>query len=46
LIERGPQRAFVPSEELVARLAGALNPEDDLAADLRAANDLAIDPFE
>ena len=47
--ELGPapsQRAFVPSEELVARLAGTLVTEDDLAADLRAANDLAIDPFE
>jgi len=47
--ELGPassQRAFVPSEELVERLAGALSPDDDFAAELRAADDTAIDPFE
>jgi prevent-host-death family protein len=47
--ELGPapsQRAFVPSEELVELLSGTLSPDDDLAADLRAADDIAIDPFE
>lgn len=47
--ELGPapsQRAFVPSAELIERLAGTLSPDDDLAADLRAVDDVAIDPFE
>jgi prevent-host-death family protein len=47
--ELGPapsRHAFVPAEELVARLAGALDPGDDLAAELRAAEDIAIDPFD
>lgn len=47
--ELGPvpsRRAFVPSAELIERLAGTLSPDDDLAADLRAADDVAIDPFE
>ena len=47
--ELGPapsRRAFVPSAELIERLAGTLSPDDDLAADLRAADHVAIDPFE
>ena len=48
--ELGPvpsRRSFVPREELVDRLSGSLDPADDLAAVLRAADDdVAIDPFE
>ena len=48
--ELGPvpsQRTFVPREEFLARMAGSLDPGDDLAADLRsAADDLVADPFD
>lgn len=36
---------FVPREQL-EELRGLLDPDDSLAADLRAVDDVAVDPFE
>lgn len=48
--ELGPvpsQRRFIGRDELYDRLGGVLDRGDDLAADLRAADDdVATDPFE
>jgi len=48
--ELGPvpsRRTFLPREEFVERMSGALEPADDLAGELRRADDdAAVDPFE
>ena len=48
--ELGPvpsQRTFLPREEFLARMAGSLDPGDDLASDLRSAeDDQVVDPFD
>lgn len=47
--ELGPidtRREFVPSDELRRKLAGVLPADDPLAAELKAADTPARDPFE
>lgn len=47
--ELGPipsRRTFVPREEFVERIRGSLDPGDHLAAEIRSADDIVVDPFE
>ena len=46
LVPTSSPRAFVPRAELLERLVGTLSPKDDLAGELRASGDAAIELSE